>query len=196
MKHSIRIHRHAAVLTVVASLFAMGALPARAATSLALFGTPLKGAARSDLRQVLIKAGLSAQRVDDHYFCDEYGVNGQLKGASRLTVCYTENDDRFASAEYTFPAFMDTQLVQRVIDTVASKYGRPGSVDGSIGLGNVTARWSMPQGMEIKVWRGWPETTTYLDLVDRSADQKMKAQMRADKDAALQKQAHKDANAF
>ena len=191
IRKSARLRGLATVL-VTAALTAT----AHAAAPLALFGTPLKGATRSELRQVLSNAGLSAQRVDDHYFCDKYGVNGQLKGASQLMVCYTEDTDRFAVAEYTFPAFMDTQLVQRVIDTVASKYGRPGSVDGNIGLGSVTARWSMPQGMQIKVSRGWPDTTTYLDLIDRPADQKMKAQMHADKSAALQRQAQKDANAF
>ena len=88
-----------------------------APASLALFGTQLKGASRTELRQTLIKAGLRPQRVDSSYFCDEYGVNGKLKGASLLTVCYTEGDNRFASAQYTFPGFMNMQLVQRVWKT-------------------------------------------------------------------------------
>ncbi len=169
---------------------------ASAAPPLALFGTPLKGATRAELRQTLAKAGFSAQRVDDGYFCDQYGVDGQLKGATQLTVCYTENSNRFASAEYTFPGFMDTQLVQRVIHVVESKYGRPSSVSGDIGLGGVTARWNMAQGMALKVSRGWPDTTTYLDLTDLGMNRRMHAQMQADKAAAIRQQATKDANAF
>ncbi|OIR07905.1 hypothetical protein GALL_97680 [mine drainage metagenome] len=169
---------------------------AAASAPLALFGTPLKGATRSELRQTLSKAGFSAQRVDDGYFCDQYSVDGQLKGATQLTVCYTENTNRFASAEYTFPGFMDTQLVQRVIHVVESKYGRPSSVNGDIGLGGVTARWNVAQGMALKVSRGWPDTTTYLDIIDRGMNRTMHAQMQADKAAAIRQQAAKDANAF
>lgn len=182
---------------ILAVLLATSALFAQAApAALALFGTPLKDASRSELRQALIKAGLSPRRVDSSYFCDEYGVNGKLKGASQLTVCYTENDNHFASAEYTFPAFMDTQLVQKVIDTVKSKYGPPIAVSGDVGLGPVSAKWAMAQGMEIRVSRGWPDTTTYLDLVDKKNLDNMHKQMSAEKNAAIRQQAKKDSNAF
>ena len=123
--HSRQPTRRALAVTTAALLvFTTGM--AHAAAPLALFGTPLHSASRAELRQTLEKAGLAPQRVQDGYFCDEYGVNGQLKGASQLTVCYTDGDERFAIAEYTFESFMDMQQVNKVIDTVASKYGRPG----------------------------------------------------------------------
>ena len=193
--HSLSALRFTQIIVSV-SLAACTAIAHAAPASLALFGTPLKGASRTELRQTLIKAGLSPRRVDSSYFCDEYAVNGKLKGASQLTLCYTEGDNRFASAEYTFPGFMDMQLVQRVIDTVKSKYGPPASLSGHIGLGPVSARWPMAQGMEIRVSRSWPDTTTYLDLVDEANNSKLHAQMQADKEAAIHQQAEKDSNAF
>jgi len=183
-----------ALALAIATMFTLH--QARAAEPLALFGTPLKGASRDVLRQSLAKAGLTATRVDDSYYCDQYDTNDVLKGATKLTVCYTEDNNTFASAEYTFPAFMDTDLVKRVIDTVAVKYGRPNSMSGNVGLGNVTARWTEPQGMEIRVARGWPDTTTYLDLVDLANDRKMHAQMKAAEQARLRQRAQSDSKAF
>lgn len=189
-----RVRRFA--LSAVALVLFCAAPLALAAEPLALFGTPLKGATRAELRQALPKAGLTPTRVDDGYFCDTYQTDGVPQGASQLTVCYTEDNNAFASAEYTFTAFMDTGLVKRVIDTVAQKYGRPGSVSGNYGLGNVTARWTMPQGMEIRVTRGWPDTTTYLDLIDRTNNDRMQAQMKAASASRLKQQAQKDSSAF
>lgn len=196
MQHTTYTIQRAALAFVLFLLLAASAAVAHADAPLALFGTPLSGASRADLRQALKQAGLAPKRVQDGYFCDEYNVDGQLKGAKELTVCYTDGDERFASAEYTFPSFMDVQQVQRVIDTVASKYGRPSALRGDVGLGNVTALWRQPQGMEIRVVRGWPDTTTYLDLIDLAANRKMKAQIEAEKNAATKQQAQKDSNAF
>ncbi|MGC9185433.1 MAG: hypothetical protein ACP5GC_08310 [Thiomonas sp.] len=183
-----------AMALAVATLFTLH--HAQAAEPLALFGTPLKGASRDVLRQTLAKAGLTPTRLDNSYYCDQYDTNDVLKGATKLSVCYTEDNNTFASAEYTFPAFMDTDLVKRVIDTVAVKYGRPSSISGNYGLGNVTARWTEPQGMEIRVARGWPDTTTYLDLIDVANDRKMHAQMQAAEQARLRQRAQSDSKAF
>lgn len=183
-----------ALALAVATMFTVH--DAQAAEPLALFGTPLKGASRDVLRQTLAKSGLTPTRVDNSYYCDEYDTNDVLRGATKLTVCYTEDNNSFASAEYTFPAFMDTGLVKRVIDTVSVKYGRPSSLSGSYGLGNVTARWIEPQGMEIRVARGWPDTTTYLDLIDVANDRKMHAQMQAAEQARLRQRAQSDSKAF
>ena len=188
--------RNASVAIALSIATAFAVHSAQAAEPLSLFGTPLKGASRDTLRQTLEKAGLTPTRVDNSYFCDQYDTNGQLKGATKLTVCYTEDNNTFASAEYTFPAFMDTTLVQRVIDTVQTKYGRPSSLQGDVNLGGVTAKWNEPQGMQVRVARGWPDTTTYLDLLDVANDRKMHAQMKADAAAQQKKQAQSQSKAF
>lgn len=177
-------------------LFFLLPLAACAAEPLTLFGAPLKGATRAELRQVLVKAGFAPNRVDDKYFCDNYAVRGQLKGASQLSVCYTEGDNKFATAEYTFPGFMNMDLVKHVIAMVETKYGRPNGLSGDFGLGPVVARWVEPQGMQVKVSRGWPDTTTYLDLADKANAARMNAQIHRDQQQRVQQQAHHDANAF
>ncbi|MDY0328863.1 MAG: hypothetical protein RBR52_00015 [Thiomonas sp.] len=184
------------IAAVLAIVTAFAVHSARAQAPLSLFGAPLKGASRDTLRAALLKAGLTPTRVDNNYFCDQYDVSGKLKGATQLTVCYTEDDNTFASAEYTFPAFMDTGLVKRVIDMVQVKYGRPTSLSGNYGLGGVTAKWRQPQGMQVLVTRGWPDTTTYLDLTDVANDRKMHAQMRADEAARQKQQAQSQSKAF
>jgi hypothetical protein len=50
--------------------------------------------------------------------------------------------------------------------------------------------------MEVRVNRGWPDTTTYLQLLDRNNEGKMKAQMKAAEDARLRQRAQQDTRAF
>lgn len=169
---------------------------AHAADSLTLFGTPLKGASRTVLRAALAKSGLNPTRVDNGYFCDEYGVNGQLQGATKLSVCYTEDNDRFASATYVFPAFVDASKVKQVVQMVTSKYGKASTVNGMFDLGNVTATWNRPADMRIEVTRGWPDTTVYLMLEDRASYAKMQAQIKHARAQRAQKQMQHDSKAF
>jgi hypothetical protein len=183
-------------ITVAFAVATLSALAAHAGEPLSLYGSPLKGAVRTQLREALLKAGLKPTRVDDQYFCDLYAVNGQLKGASELSVCYTEDKNTFATATYTFPSFMDTDQVRRVVATVKAKYGAPNQVSGTYDLGNVTARWNEPQGEVIEVSRGWPDTTTYLLLEDRANAARMHAQIKRDQEQRTQRQAAKDASAF
>lgn len=185
-------------LATIATCTAFFQLPpvAHAADSLTLFGTPLKGASRTVLRAALAKSGLNPTRVDNGYFCDEYGVNGQLQGATKLSVCYTEDDNRFASAIYVFPAFVDASKVKQVVQMVTSKYGRASTLHGMFDLGNVTATWNRPAGMRIQVTRGWPDTTVYLMLEDRASDAKMHAQMSHETAQRAQKQMRHDSKAF
>ena len=184
------------VLAIAAATAAQFSMTAHAAQNLALFGVPLKGATRQELRLALVKAGLAPTRVSDHYFCDTYDVNGKLHGATTLDVCYREDNNHFADATYKFPAFMDTELVRKVVSTVESKYGRPSAFNGSYGLGPVNADWAQPQAMLINVSRGWPDTTVYLTLEDRANDAAMHAQMQRDQAQRVRQQAAHDANAF
>lgn len=161
-----------------------------------LFGVPLKDSTRTKLRKAISKAGLVPLRVNNNYFCDKYAVSGQLRGAKTFYACYTENRNHVAHVEYIFPAFMDTQLVSRVINLVKNKYGTPSSVTGDTGLGAVTALWNRDDGMRIKVSRGWPDTTTTLDIIDVANDRLMKSQIEHDKKVTAKKQAQHDVNAF
>jgi hypothetical protein len=164
--------------------------------TLELFGVALKGATRDHLRQAFKDNGLRAIREEDGYWVDLYDAQGVLEGASDFKTGYLAASGTFAFAEYTFPGFMDTQLVAKVIDLVATKYGAPSSQSGNYGLGNVTARWNLGQGMAIDVSRGWPDTTTYLSFVDKSAEGQMAAEIEAEKKVQRAQKAKEQSRAF
>jgi hypothetical protein len=190
--------RFASATTLLATaLLALMLAPAvQAAMPLQLFGVSLHDASRATLRAAVKKAGLIPVRVDDQYYCDKYAVNGHLKGAKTLVVCYTGKRNRFAYAEYIFPTFMDTALVTRVIAMVKVKYGAPDHLDGDENLGAVTATWNEGADMNIEVSRGWPNTTTYLDLIDAPNKSRMNAEIQADKAQKQKQQAQQQSNAF
>lgn len=165
------------------------------AAPLELFGVPLANATRNTLQPALQKAGLTPVQVGSQWWYDIYRVNGQMPGAHKLLVGYTTNN-KFAYAQYVFPSFMNTQLVNKVIHMVEDKYGAPTQESGSSGLGDVTATWNEGNGMRIRVIRGWPSTTTYLDLENVANKARMEAQMHAQK---MQHEAHEaqaHSNAF
>lgn len=181
---------------IATTLFALAPLIAQAASPLELFGVSLHNAHRDTLRVAAKKAGLLAERVDNNYFCDKYAVNGHLKGAKTLYLCYTGNTNLFANAEYVFETFMDTGLVSRVIDMVGEKYGTPDSQDGTADIGPVAAIWQEANDMRVKVWRGWPDTTTYLDLTDIPNKNHMDDQIQSQKAQQQKQQAKQQSNAF
>jgi len=150
---------------------------------LELFGVVVKGASRDQLRQALKANGVRATREENQYWVDVYDAKGVLDGATELQAGYVAASSKFAFVQYTFEGFLDTDLVGKVINMVSSKYGRPSSQSGNYGLGPVLARWSLGQGMQIEVSRGWPDTTTYLRYLDLAANTQMQAEIDAQKRA-------------
>lgn len=163
---------------------------------LELFGVPLKGASREQLREAFLKNGLRPIRVDNNYRGDTYDAEGVLDGASTFEAYYVRKTETFAVAEYKFPGFMDTQLVTRVITLVTNKYGRPTSRRGDAGLGPVTATWNMGQGMFIEVSRSWPDTTTSLIFVDEKGLAAVRAEQKAHRDQQDRERAKSQSKAF
>jgi len=175
---------------------ALGVAPlAQAGAPLELFGVKLHNASRDTLRIAVKKAGLIPERVDSHYFCDKYDVNGQLKGAKILHLCYTSDTNSFAYAEYTFPAFMDTALVSSVISLIIGKYGMPSSQTGNVNLGPVKAVWQKADNMSITVSRGWPDTTT-LNLTDITNKNHFDDELQQQEAYEQKQQAKQQSNAF
>jgi hypothetical protein len=187
-----------AALALGAILFSIPpAAPAgQGAKPLELFGVPVKGASREQLRQVLKKNGLRATREDARYWVDSYDAHDVLEGASTFESGYVSATGKFAFAQYTFSVFMDTELVGKVIRMVAAKYGPPSSRSGNYGLGPVTARWNMGQGMEIEVSRGWPDTSTFLLFKDVAAFGQMQDEINAEKKAQEREKADSQSKAF
>lgn len=186
------INRNSIIAVLVAlALLTLSSTASRAGGAaeqkLSLFGIALKDVKRDDFRAACKQAGCTPVREDNAYWVDVFNVNGNLKGASALNVGFVKETDTFAFAEYTFKGFMDTQLVERVVGLVSSKYGRPSSFQGNYGLGPVKAEWRFGGGMMIEVFRNWPDTTTYLSYVDNVAYGRMQKEiqaMRLEKDRA------------
>jgi len=127
---------------------------------------------------------------------DTYDARGVLDGASEFEVGYVAATSQFAYAQHTFPGFMDTQLVEKVTNMVTIKYGPPSSRSGNYGLGPVTVKWNMGQGMRIEVSRGWPDTTTYLSYIDSAAYNQMRAEIDAAEKAQATQQVKAQSKAF
>jgi hypothetical protein len=163
---------------------------------LELFGVTLKGAVRDQLRQAFKQNGLRATREDKSYWVDTYDAKGVLEGAGEFQAGYLRDSGKFAYARYTFPGFMDTQLVGKVITMVSNKYGRPTSQQGQHRLGPVIAKWQLGQDMQIEVSRGWPDTTTLLAFIDASAYRQLNAEIDAEKAARAAQQAKSQSKAF
>jgi hypothetical protein len=162
---------------------------------LKLFGVSLQNPNRTVLEDAIKRAGLIPIKESLNDWCDSYKVTGQLGKASRLYVCYTQND-KFAYAQYFFPAFMNINLVKHVIAMVSDKYGKPGSVNGDYSLGDVTAYWHFGSNEEIKIFRGWPSTSVYLNLINIPNHNRFLYELHKQKEEQTAKKAKSQGNAF
>lgn len=180
-----------AALSIVASpAFAAGK------AKLELFGVPLKSATRAELRHAFKQNGLRAIRENDSYWVDTYDARGVLDGASDFHAGYVSATGEFAYAQYTFRSFMDIRQVGNVVNMVSTKYGRPTSQQGRYDLGEVTAKWNVGGGMQIVVFRGWPDTTTFLKFEDSTASRRMSAEIEAERAAQTALKARSQSKAF
>lgn len=78
-----------------------------------------------------------------------------------------------AYAQYKFPRFVDTGKIMEAANLVASKYGQPSQRSGNTDLGQASFTWNFKNGMAITVYRGWPDTTTFLQIKDKVSYSKM-----------------------
>lgn len=142
------------------------------------------------------EAGVKVKVEDKNKWSDIYFTSNILKGTSELTVSYTV-DDYFSKAKYIFPAKqMDLLLVSNVKDMIASKYGEPSQSIGKPNLGKVTYKWKLQDGINIEVFRGWPNTTTYLAFIYPENNKAMLAEMERQRKAREAKKYNSQDNAF
>jgi hypothetical protein len=160
-----------------------------------LFNTELKGATRDQIRLVLQSTDVKAVREDNNYWIDKYNSNGVLQGASELNFGYTSNG-KFAFAEYKFPVFMDSGKILEVANLVSSKYGQPSQRSGNPNLGDSSYTWNFKNGMSITAYRGWPDTTTFLQFKDKTNYSKMNNEIEVEKKRQFQQKAQQQQSAF
>jgi TPR repeat protein len=146
--------------------------------SLALFGVPLKGAKRAELRSAFAKAGLQPTREENKYWVDLYAAQGVLRGSTVFRAWYVAATGRFAFASYDFENAGDEPLL-RITRILSAKYGSPSSRAGNLKLGPVRATWLRPDGLRVEVVRDWPERRTQLTFIDPAAKRQMDAEIAA-----------------
>ena len=91
---------------------------------------------------------------------------------------------------------MNVKLVKHVISMVSDKYGKPSSVNGDYSLGDVTAYWHFGSNEEIKIFRGWPSTSVYLNLINISNYSRFFYELHKQKKEQTAKKAKSQGNAF
>ena len=160
-----------------------------------LFNTELKGATRDQIRSVLKNTDVKAGREDNNYWIDKYNSNGVLQGATDLNFGYSSNG-KFAFAEYKFPAFVDSGKIIEVANLVSSKYGQPSQRSGNPNLGEASYTWNFKSGMSIRAYRGWPDTTTFLQFKDKTNYSKMDAEIDVENKRQFQQKAQQQGSAF
>jgi len=171
------------------------ALKKRSDCTTKLFGVSVKCANRDGLMAAIKKAGATVKREDKQKWGDIYNTKSLLKGSSELEVVYTV-DDYFAKATYTFPSHMDKNQITNVRSFVSNKYGEPDYLNGKVSLGRVTYKWYLEDGIELKVSRGWPNTTTYLSFIYPQNYQAMLNEQEKQKKMREAKQYESQNNAF
>ena len=160
-----------------------------------LFNIELKGATRDQIRSVLQNTDVKAVREDNNYWIDKYNSNGVLQGATDLNFGYSSNG-KFAFAEYKFPAFVDSGKIIEVANLVSSKYGQPSQRSGNPNLGEASYTWNFKSGMSIRAYRGWPDTTTFLQFKDKTNYSKMNTEIEAEDKRQFQQKAEQQRSAF
>lgn len=126
-----------------------------------LFGIAIKCTNRDELMVSIKKSGATVKREDKSGFSDIYYTKNLFKESSELTTYYT-SDGSFAMAKYVFPSLDDAEQVTRVKNLISRAYGESHSSIGEVSSGGVIYRWNLEDGVELKISRGWPNTTTYL----------------------------------
>lgn len=127
-----------------------------------LFGVDLICSERSALTSAIKKSGGRFTKQDAINWQDTFDAKYLLEGADSLTVSYTQDFEDLASLLYVFPSRMNAEQVVEIKDMLLQKYGEPKYQSGNPSVGEVSYNWQTEDGFNLKVWRGWPNTTTYL----------------------------------
>ena len=160
-----------------------------------LFNVELKGATRDQIRSALQNTNVKVVREDNNYWIDKYNSNAVLEGTTELNFGYTSNG-KFAYAEYKFPVFMDSGKILEVANFVSSKYGKPSQRSGNPSLGEASFTWNFKNSISITAYRGWPDTTTYLNFKDKINYSKMNTEIEAEQKRQLQQKVQQQGSAF
>jgi len=129
-----------------------------------LFAVNIACTTRKILREKIKEQGIVAIDESDNDWSDTYFTGAVVRGTSELQVTYTR-DDYFVGAKYTFIGRDKPQLISNIKDKLAIKYGEPDKKMGIEDEGEASFEWLMDDGILLKVYRAWPDTTTFVHYV-------------------------------
>lgn len=127
-----------------------------------MFGVRLSTATRDVMRQALRQEGLTVHREDEAFTEDIYDAPNLMPGLLQLKFSYARESKRLAKVDYVFMTFADNAHVEDVKLRIESRFGQPARVTGREESGPYQALWQLPDQMEIRVGREWPQKTTSL----------------------------------
>ena len=130
--------------------------------ALQMFGVRLSTATREEMRQAILREGLTVQREDEAFTEDIYDAPNLMPGLLQLKFTYARDGQKLAKVEYVFTTFLDNAHAGELMQRIESRFGRPLRVTGREESGPYHAVWRLPDLMEIFVGREWPQKTTYL----------------------------------
>lgn len=115
----------------------------------------------------LMKNAITAQggrlvREGRHGFKDHFHPGETFPGASQLTLYYA-HDARFKFAQLVYRKHQDPQLIERVYQKMQTEYGQATSKQGYSLQGPKQYQWQMADGIRLRLYRHWPDTTTYFE---------------------------------
>jgi hypothetical protein len=155
-----------------------------------LFDVALACADRDTLRRAVNANGGKPQREDGRFWYDVYASAGLLVDSTKLSIGYTNADD-FAIAQYDFGDYVGDDKLDRTIDLLVPKYGKPQlskTADGS------RARWTRSDGIVIELERS-PQNL-YLRYFQPARRKLLEQEMAADKGAQRRREIAKQSRAF
>jgi len=127
-----------------------------------LFSKQIRCADRKLLRREIKKQSIKVITEDNTLWSDTYFSGAKIKGTSELNVSYTA-DDQFAQATYTFVGRNNPELIVNVKQQLTKEYGQPTTTKGDISKGPATFEWMLEDEIALKVYREWPDTTTFVE---------------------------------
>jgi hypothetical protein len=126
-----------------------------------LFSVAIACTNREILSQKIKDQQITAINENVNDWSDKYYTGAAIKGSSQLEVTYTR-ENYFVSAQYTFIGREDTNLISRIKNKLALRYGPPDMQDGEVQQGGVSFHWLLEDSIKLVVHRQWPDTTTYV----------------------------------
>jgi TPR repeat protein len=155
-----------------------------------LFDIALACADRGTLRRSISASGGKAQREDARFWYDVYASAGLLVDSTKLSVGYTNADD-FAIAEYDFGTFVGDDELDRTIDLLVPKYGRPQITKTGNGS---RARWTQRDGIVVELERS--PRNLYLRYFQPARRTVLEQEMATDKGEQRRREIAKQSRAF